>query len=154
MEIFIPRDVKDMAPFLDYVVVADVSEKTIVDSFKKAIEDTYESSAHKPGLLAVSGLNYTVDPEEGELVDMNFIDKQGNEIKIDVENPREDKFYRVVTDEFLMSAGADYNILAPEEHYVEKYPFDKDVLTCEYIKGFKEPIVINQLGRIKFKQDD
>lgn len=148
------RDVKDMAPFLDYVVVADVSEKTIVESFKKAIEVTYDSPAHKPGLFAVSGLNYTVDPEEGELVDMNFIDKHGNEIKIDVENPREDKFYRVAADEFLMSAGADYNVLAPEELYVEKYPFDKDVLTCEYIKGLKQPLVIDQVGRIKFKQDD
>ena len=148
------RDVKDMAPFLDYVVVANVSEKTIVDSFKKAIEVTYDSPAHKPGLLAVSGLNYTVDPEEGELVEMNFIDKEGKEHKIDVENPRKDKFYRVVTDEFLMSAGADYDILAPEELYIEKYPFDKDVLTCDYIKKINEPIVINQLGRIRFKLDD
>ena len=144
------RDVKEMAPFLDYVVTANVSEKTIVDAFKKAVEMTFETSAHKPGLIAVSGLNYTVDPEEGELISMNFIDKEGKEHKIDVENPSEDKMYKVVTDEFLMSAGADYDILAPEEVYVEKFPYDKDVMTCEYIREMDEPVVINQAGRIKF----
>ena len=148
------RDVKEMAPFLDYVVTANVSEKTIVDAFKKAIEMTFETSAHKPGLIAVSGLNYTVDPEEGELISMNFIDKEGKEHKIDVENPSEDKMYKVVTDEFLMSAGADYDILAPEEVYVEKFPYDKDVLTCEYIKEMNEPVVINQVGRIKFVHEE
>ena len=148
------RDVKDMAPFLDYVVVAEVPENIIVDAFKAAIKATYSSPTLKPGLLAVSGLNYTVDPEDGELVDMNFIDKDGREHKIDVENPSKDKKYRVVTDEFLMSAGADYNILAPEELYVEKYPFDKDVLTSAYIKEMNEPVVINHFGRIRYEHDD
>ena len=148
------RDVKEMAPFLDYVVTAQVSEKTLVDAFKKAVDMTFETSAHKPGLIAVSGLNYTVDPEEGELLAMNFIDKEGKEHKIDVENPSEDKMYKVVTDEFLMSAGADYDILAPEEVYVEKFPYDKDVLTCEYIKEMNEPVVINQVGRIKFVHEE
>ena len=71
------RDVKDMAPFLDYVVVADVPENVIVDAFKKAIKTTYDSPVLKPGLLAVSGLNYTVNPDEGTLTEMNFIDKNG-----------------------------------------------------------------------------
>ncbi len=147
------RDVKDMAPFLDYVVTAEVSEKTIVDAFKKAIEDTFSSSAYKPGLFAVSGLNYTVDPEDKELVAMNFIDKNGVEHSIDVENPNPNKKYKVVTDEFLMSAGADYQILAPEDECIKKYPYDKDVLTCEYIKELDEPLVINQTGRIKFEEE-
>ena len=148
------RDVKDMAPFLDYVVVAEVPENVIVDAFKTAIKTTYSSPVLKPGLLAVSGLNYTVDPEDGELVDMNFVDKNGKEHKIDIEHPRKDKKYKVVTDEFLMSAGADYNILAPEELYIEKYPFDKDVLASAYIKEKNEPIVINQTGRIRYEHDD
>ena len=148
------RDVKDMAPFLDYVVVADVPENIIVEAFKKAIKATYDSPILKPGLLAVSGLNYTVNPDEGTLTDMNFIDKNGVEHKIDIEHPRKDKTYRVVTDEFLMSAGADYNVLAPEELYIEKYPYDKDVLTSTYIKEMNEPIVINQFGRIRYEHDD
>ena len=105
-------------------------------------------------LLAVSGLNYTVNPDEGTLTAMNFIDKNGKEHKIDVEHPRKDRTYRVVTDEFLMSAGADYNVLAPEELYVQKFPFDKDVLISNYIKEKNEPVIINHYGRIKYEQDD
>ncbi len=148
------RDVKDMAPFLDYVVVADVPENIIVDAFKKAIKVTYDSPILKPGLLAVSGLNYTVNPDKGTLIEMNYIDKDGVEHEIDIEHPSKDKTYRVVTDEFLMSAGADYNVLAPEELYIEKYPHDKDILTSNYIKEMNEPVVINQFGRIRYEHHD
>ena len=144
------RDIKDISPFLDFVAVAEVPEKTMVDLFKKAIKDTYASSSRKPGLFAVAGLNYTVDTKNGLLKEMNFIDKNGNIHKIDVANPSETKKYKIVTDEFLMSAGADFNILAREEDYLKKYNYDKDVMVCDYIKRKNEPISINQTGRIRF----
>ena len=144
------RDIKDISPFLDFVAVAEVPEKTMVDLFKKAIKDTYSSSSRKPGLIAVSGLDYTVDTKNGTLVEMNYTDKFGVVHKIDVENPSETKKYKIVTDEFLMSAGADFNILAKEEDYLKKYPYDKDVMVCDYIKRLNTPIKINQLGRINY----
>ena len=49
-----------------------------------------------------------------------------------------------------MSAGADFKILAKEEDYLIKYPYDKDVMVCDYIRRTKEPISINQLGRIRY----
>ena len=143
------RDIKDIAPFEDRISVADVSEKKLVDYFKHAIENTYRSQGNKPGLLAVSGMNYTVDPKAGKLVGMNFVDNDGNEHKIDVENPREDKSYKVVMDSFMMFDGADLDVLSPKEECVN-YPFNKDFLACEYIKHLDEPVVINQTGRIKF----
>ena len=143
-------DIKDISPFLDFVTVAKVSEHTLVELFKKAIHDTYSSSSRKPGLFAVSGLEYTVNPDTKSLVDMTFIDKDGNSHKIDIDNPSKTKNYKVVTDEFLMSAGADFNILAKEEDYIIRYPYDKDVMVCDYIKRNDTPIKINQLGRIKF----
>lgn len=148
------RDIKDIAPFLDRIVVAEVSEKKLVEMFEHAIEATYENPAHKPGLIAVSGLNYTVNPDDKELVAMNFIDKAGNEVKIDIENPRADKKYKLVCDEFLMSAGADYDVLATEDEYIEMFPYDKDVMVCNYLKKLNKPISINQTGRIIFEQDD
>lgn len=147
-------EVKDMAPFLDYVIVANVTEKAIVDMFKDAIEKSYKSSAKKPGLLAVSGLKYTVNPEKGKLTEMSFIDKNGEEHEIDVENPSENKTYKVVADEFLMSAGADYKVLAEEEDYIEHLPFDKDYLVCRYLKKQRTPIIINHYGRIEFETDE
>ena len=144
-------DVKDISPFLDYVAVAEVPEKTIIDLFKKAIKDTYSSSSRKPGLFAVSGLEYTVDTKNGTLKSMTYTDKLGVKHNIDVNNPSENKKYKIVTDEFLMSAGADFNILAEEKDYLIKYPYDKDVMVCDYIKRQNKPIVINQLGRIKYE---
>lgn len=142
-------EIKDMSPFLDYVVVANVSEKTMIDMFKKAIYDSSINSAKKPGLIAVSGLKYSVDMTNGKLLSMSYIDKEGKENKIDVDNPSETKTYKIVTDEFLMSAGADFAILAPEENYVQKFEYDKDYLVCQYLKKQNKPIVINHTGRIE-----
>ena len=145
------RDIKDIAPFFDRMSLAEVSEKTLVDMFKATVKTTYTSHGNKPGLLAVSGLNYTVSPKKGELTAMNFVDKDGKETPIDINNPRADKMYKVATDEFMMSAGADYAVLAPHDKCIEIRPYDKDVLTCEYIKHLDRPIDINQTGRIKFE---
>ena len=94
--------------------------------------------------MAVSGLNYKVDSSQGKLVGMNFIDKDGVEHKIDIENPREDKTYKIAADSFLMSNGADYGILAPKED-CEIHPECKDYYTCQYIKHLDKPIEINIL---------
>ncbi len=144
------RDIKDIAPFEDRISVADVSEKKLVDMFKHAVEITYKTHGNKPGLLAVSGLNYTVDAEEGKLKAMNFVDKEGVEHPIDIDEPREDKFYKVAQDSFMMFEGADYDVLAPKEECIN-YPFNKDYITCVYIKRLNRPIEINQTGRLKFE---
>ena len=142
-------DIKEIAPFADNISVAEVSEETLVKAFKKATEISYNSIGNKPGLLAVSGLNYTVSPTKKTLVGMNFIDKYGVEHPINVDNPRKDKKYKVVADSFIMSWGADYEVLSPKDECIE-YPFNKAYLTCEYIKHLNKPIVINQIGRIKY----
>ena len=141
-------DIKEIAPFADNISIADVSEKTLVNAFKMAVETSYNNPGHKPGLLAVSGLNYTFSPSKKQLVDMNFVDKNGVEHKIDINNPREDKKYKVVTDSFIMNCGKEYGVLAPQEECIE-YPFNKAFVACEYIKHLNKPIIINQTGRIK-----
>ena len=143
-------DIKDMAPFFDYVVIANVSEKKIVNLLKSTIENSYKSSAKKPGLIATSGLEYTIDTKNGKLIGANFVDKNGNLQKINIDNPSETKTYKIVADEFLMSAGADFPVLATEDEYIKQYEYDKDYLVCEYLKKNKEPIVINHTGRIHF----
>ena len=143
-------DIKEIAPFADNISVAEVSETTLVNAFKKATEISYNSIGNKPGLLAVSGLNYTVSPSKKTITAMNFVDKDGNEYPIDIEHPRDDKKYKVVSDSFIMSWGADYEVLSPKDECVE-YPFNKAFLTCEYIKHLNKPIVINQTGRIMYE---
>ena len=143
------RDIKDIAPFEDRISVADVSEKKLVDYFKHAIEATYRTQGNKPGLMAVSGMSYEVNPQKGILTGMNIFDKQGNEIIVDIDNPRDDKYYKVAMDSFMMFDGADLDVLAPKEECIN-YPFNKDFVTCEYIKHLNKPIEINQTGRISF----
>ena len=142
-------EIKEIAPFADNISVAEVSEKTLVDAFKMAVEKSYNSVDNKPGLLAVSGLNYTVSPKRKILTEMNFVDKSGIEHKIDIDNPREDKKYKVVADSFIMFWGKEYNVLSPKTECVE-YPFNKAFLASEYIKHLGKPVVINQTGRIRF----
>ncbi len=144
-------DIKDIAPFADKISVADVPEKTLVNMFKRAVRETYTTQGNKPGLIAVSGLKYSVNPEKGILTGMTFVDNEGLEHKIDIDNPREDKTYKIVADSFVMSWGGDLDILAPKEECTE-YPFNKDFVTCEYIKHLNKPIEINQTGRIIFQQ--
>ena len=143
-------EVKDMSPFLDYVVVANVTEKNLVDTFKNAIETTFDTSDNKPGLIAVSGLTYTVNPDEGKLVDMTYIDKNGKKHSINVDNPSETKTYSVVSDEFLLSAGADFLVMAEEKDYIKQFEYDKDYIVCQYLKKQKKPVVIEDTDRIKF----
>lgn len=143
-------DINEIAPFADNISVAEVSEKTLVDAFKKAVEVSYNSIGHKPGLLAVSGLNYTVSPSKKKLTGMNFVDKNGQEHKIDIDNPNKNKKYKVVADSFIMSWGKEYNVLAKEDECVE-YPFNKAYLTSEYIKHLNRPVIINQTGRIRYE---
>lgn len=142
-------DIKEIAPFADNISVANVSEKTLVDAFKTAVEVSYNSHGNKPGLLAVSGLNYTVNQKTKKLVDMNYIDKYGIQHHIDVNNPRENKTYKVVADSFIMTWGKEYGILAQKDECTE-YPFNKAYITCEYIKKLNQPVKINQTGRIKY----
>lgn len=141
------RDIKDIAPFEDRVSVARVSEKDLVEMFKKTTEDTFKTPGNKPGLLAVSGLKYTVNSKNATLTSMVFIDNNGNETKINVDNPQKDKFYTIAQDSFMMFDGADYKPLAKKEDCIN-YPFNKDFLACEYIKHLNKPIEINQTGRL------
>ena len=143
------RDIRDIAPFRDGVSVANITEEKFVNWVKKIVETSYRTPGYKPGLLAVSGLNYTVDSSQGKLVAMNFVDKNGVEHKIDIDNPSKEKKYRIATDSFLMSNGADHGVLATKEE-CENHEECKDYYTCEYIKHLNKPIEINQTGRIRF----
>ena len=51
------------------------------------------SSIGEPGLMYASGLTYTIT-KNGDLVELNFVDKQGNKTPIDINNPSDTKFTR------------------------------------------------------------
>ncbi len=143
------REVKDIAPFSDDMTVVPVTEKELVDAFKLVTQRTLSRASHKPGLYAVSGLNYTVSKSKKALVAMNFIDKDGNEIPIDIDNPDPNKIYKVAADEFITMGGDGIPMLDKINQAYKIYPYDKDIMVCQYLKEQKEPVKINQTGRLR-----
>ena len=144
-------DINEIAPFADNISVAYVSEETLVNAFKTAAHKSYNNIGNKPGLLAVSGLKYTVSPSKKTVTKMSFVDKNGLEYPIDINNPSKNKKYKVVSDSFVMSWGKEFDVISKEDECVE-YPFNKAFLTCEYIKKLNKPVIINQTGRINIEK--
>jgi 2',3'-cyclic-nucleotide 2'-phosphodiesterase (5'-nucleotidase family) len=95
-----------------------------------------------------SGLKYTVS-KSGEVKSIIFIDKAGKETPIDINNPNPNKIYTVAMDDFMASGGDNlFENKIKSGQIDEKFDFDKDKLTCDYIKRLNTPIEIKDDGRI------
>ena len=130
------------------MVKLKLTEKEVVDAIKNGAK-SFTNPGSKPGIVIPSGLKYTVS-KKGDLKEMSFIDKTGKEIPIDVNNPDPNKIYTVATDDFFASGGD--NLISnkvAENKIDEKFDFDKDKLTCDYVKKLNAPVEIKDDGRIK-----
>ena len=142
------RRINDVTPFEDKMMICNLSEKQIVEAIKNGAK-SFVNPGHKPGILLVSGLQYTVT-DKGELKDLSFIDKQGNKVPIDINNPSDTKKYSVACDDFFAYGGDNYLPVNPNPDYVvKKFDVDKNVYTANYIKNQKKPIEIKEDDRIK-----
>ena len=142
---FTKLDAKMISPFNNQMVIANVTEKDLVDAFKFTAKTLVNT---RPGLFAVSGLKYSVRKSDGELLSMSRVDDNGKETPIDIKNPSPTKTYRVAADSFVMRGGdkvSSLNYVGREEKVFE---FDKDKLICDYIKRQNKPIEVNQSGRV------
>ena len=142
------RRINDITPFEDKMTICNLSEKQIVDALKVGAK-SFEKADSKPGLLLVSGLEYTVT-DKGELLDVQFIQKDGTKRKIDVNNPSTDKKLTVACDDFFALGGDNYLPVNQNPDYlIKKIDQDKNVYTAQYIKGLQQPIEIKEDDRIK-----
>lgn len=142
---FTRLDAKMISPFHNQMVIANVTEKDLVDAFKFTCKTMINT---RPGLFAVSGLKYTVRKSDGELLSLTKVDDNGKETPIDIKNPSDTKTYRISADSFVMRGGdkvSSLNYVGKEE---KVFDFDKDTLVCDYIKHLNKPIDINQTGRV------
>lgn len=145
------REVKEIAPFADETTVVPLTEKELVEGFKLAIKNSFTRASNKPGLYGVSGLNYTINRTKKTLEAMNYIDKDGNVIPIDVKNPDPNKVYRVCAAKFMTTGGDGITMFNKYDQAYEIYPHDKDYFVCEYLRKQPQPVKINQVGRIIFE---
>ena len=86
----------------------------------------------------------STDVKEGDIIEITFATRK---LKAKIVNIAEHVRKEEAKEMYIIIEGE-------EDKYIKKYPYDKDVLTCEYIKELGRPIVIDQIGRIKFENND
>ncbi len=143
------RDLSIISPFANKVVVIQATEEEIVNAIKNRTKASMSSNSHRPGIVQVSGLKYSFN-NKGDILSMTFIDKQGKESKIDLDNPRKDKFYTVAADDFCVGNTDGGGLSLPHrlETALKKFDHDKDIVVAEYIKHAQDPIEVKSDGRI------
>ena len=143
------RLLTDISPFGNKMMILELSEKQIVDAIKYGLKTSFSRASNKPGLLLVSGMRYT-GTKQGELLELEFIDKNNQVHKIDINNPRTDKKYTVAADDFFATGGDGYLESNKNPNFVlQKFDVDKNVLAADYIKKLDQPIDITDDKRIQ-----
>ncbi len=142
------RRINDVTPFEDKMMVCELTEQQIVNALKVGAK-SFLNPGHKPGILLVSGLEYTVTTK-GELKKVSFVDRDGNRSEIDVNNPSTTKTLTVACDDFFACGGDDYLPTNPNPDYIkQKFDVDKNVYTADFIRKQTQPIEIKEDDRIK-----
>lgn len=141
------RDLKIITPFDNKVWIVKLTEKELLDAVKVGAKSLVNEEDF-PGILQFSGLKYSIS-KSGDVKEATFVDKDGKETQIDVNNPNPFKTYRVLVDDFIAKGGCGY--LAPNKDNVEKkFDFDKNKLVIDYIKKLNAPVEVSQEKRITF----
>ncbi len=141
------RQVSEISPFKNKMVIANLSEKDIVDAIKLSGK-SFTSPGKKPGIVMPSGLTYKMT-NKGELLELNYIDKQGKTHPIDINNPNPNKMYRTAMDDFFANGGNGMYMLNKIKTAEAVFEFDKDKLTCDYIRKMNKPVDIIDDKRIE-----
>ena len=144
------RQLRLITPFANKMAVIKVSEKEIVDTLNRLIKTSMESFDNRPGIMQVSGIEYVYSKSLKRMTELYFIDKNNNRIEIDLENPRNDKFYTVVADDFCIKNDyAGLNLKDRLDNPITITDSDKDTFVADYMRKHKEPFYIKSDGRIK-----
>lgn len=141
------RILNDILPFKNELYIMKYSEKDIVDALKFACENSYKSHSHKPGMFYASGLKYTIS-DKGQLISLTFVDKNGKETPVNIENPRYDKFYTTAINDYCAQGNDKFKMLDKPEQIIKKTGIDSAVCVANVLKTMKEPAQIVDDGRI------
>lgn len=144
------RDLNQITPFGNKMTITKITEKELVEAIDDKVEASMKNPNHRPGIIQVAGLRYEYSKSEGELTKLTFIDRDGEEHEIDIEEPREDKFYTVMADDYcFLNDNAGFGLKHRFEEAIVVYNFDKNKIVENYLRKHHEPIEIKSDGRIK-----
>lgn len=140
------RDLKTLTPFDNKVWIIKLTEKEIIDALKTGAK-SLAAEDYMPGIIQCSGLKYTMS-KSGELKNVTYIDKDGTEKQIDINNPNPSKIYTVATDDYVAKGGNGY-LSNKEDAVIQKFPFDKNKLVEDYLRKVNAPVDIKSDNRIQ-----
>lgn len=141
------RTLSDIMPFKNKLYKMSYSEKEIVDGLKAGAL-SFKHTANKPGIFYTSGLEYTLT-KTGKIKEVYFIDKNGIKTAINIDNPRTDKFYTTIINDYCALGNDNFAMFNHPERTIKKYPFDAVKCIADYMQKTNEPIEIKDDGRIK-----
>ena len=154
------RDITETTPLKNTLMVSNMTEKEIVRVVKEAAKTSLSYETGEPGIMHVSGLSYKAT-SNGDLLEMAFVDKNGNKTPIDINNPKEDKFYTVAHDTFVAEPRDNMEypgmaITAHKNQEVKQYNFDKDKTAADYLRKMpnKDDLIITDDHRIEIIEPD
>lgn len=141
------RWLEDISPFKNKMVIASYTEKDIVDMLRVSAKSLVNTN-NKPGIVHVSGLKYTIS-KDGNLRSASFIDKNGTETPINIDNPRADKTYRVGLTDYYSQGHDGFTMLKKYDQAEKIYNFDISKCIENHFERHPEPVEIKDDGRIK-----
>ena len=132
-------DVKfSMLPFNTNMQEVKMNEKDLVDVLN-AMSGTILTTNKDPQVLRTAGMKYTVhnDVEFAKSGNKNaLIDMQIGDKKVDVENPRRDKKFKVIVSNYLFNHDLTKNILSKYKKNAKSVGHEQDLFT-NYLKSHK-----------------
>lgn len=140
------RWLDDISPFKGKMVVANYTEKEIVDALKVSAKSLVNTN-NKPGIVHVSGLKYAIG-KNGELRSASFVAKDGKETPIDIKNPRTDKTYKTALVDYYAQGHDGFTMLKKYDSAERVYDFYIRKCVEDYMLKHKEPVDIVDDGRI------
>lgn len=141
------RWLEDISPFKNKMVIASYTEKDIVDMLRVSAKSLVNTN-NKPGIVHVSGLKYTIS-KDGNLRSASFIDKNGTETPINIDNPRADKTYRVGLTDYYSQGHDGFTMLKKYDQAEKIYNFDISKCIENHFERHPEHVEIKDDGRIK-----
>ena len=139
--------IEEVSPFKNKIVKINYTEKEIVDALKFCAK-SFINGGNKPGLMYPSGLKYTVT-RDGKILNITYIDKNGKESNIDINNPREDKIYSVAINDYHSSGNDGLDMLNKYFEATDRYGWDINYAIEQKIRNSDLPIDMVDDGRIQ-----
>ena len=136
------RNIDELLPFIDAVHVSAISGQDVIDALTNGAM-SYARPNKRPGILQVSGIQYTISPE-GKAVNVMVKNKAGQYEPI---NPA--KEYMVAYDQYLIKGCEGFKTLAQPQSVVKATMDSNADILKEAIKQTNfQPIVMKTDGRV------